>query len=303
MKKLAVLALVFLLLCGCAPREEEPGMKLWFPAAPAEAGDARPAAQAVLWEEFHPADGSAGVEELMSALLSGPEGDGLMDPFPAGVRVQRWAVEDGVLSLDLSAPYGALTGVELTLADYCITLTLCQLEGVEQVRITVDGSPLAQRSRQSFGPGDVIFTGAEEEPRQISAELYFPRIMGKGLGFETRELTLTEDDDLYLMLAQALMAGPEDPDLHTLFPEGVRVLGTWLDDGVCYVNFSAEFLSLAPETAAEQNLLLYSVVDTLGNLNSVSAVQPLVEGERVPSFGGMETNLPLEPDFGLLSAP
>lgn len=300
MKKLGALAAVLLLLCGCAPQAEEPGMKLCFPAAAVEKEVPRPGAQAVRWEALEQ-DGDAGVEELMAALLDGPEEDGLMNPFPPGVRVQSWEVENGLLSLDLSAPYGELSGVELTLADYCITLTMCQLEQVERVQITVDGDPLVQRSRQSFSPDDVIFTGAEEEPRQLSAELYFPRVMGRSLGFETRELTLTEDDDLYLTLTQTLMAGPEDPNLRTLFPEGTRLLGTWVDDSVCYVNFSAEFLSLAPETAEEQNLLLYSVVDTLGNLNSVSAVQLLVEGERPPAFGGLETNLPLEPDFGLLS--
>lgn len=300
MKKLGALVAVLLLLCGCVSQAEEPGMQLCFPAAPVGKEAPRPGARAVRWETLE-SDGDAGVEELMAALLDGPEEDGLMNPFPPGVRVQSWGVENGLLSLDLSAPYGELSGVELTLADYCITLTMCQLEQVERVQITVDGGPLAQRSRQSFSPDDVIFTGAEEEPRQLSAELYFPRVMGRSLGFETRELTLTEDDDLYLTLTQALMAGPEDSNLRTLFPEGTRLLGTWVDDGVCYVNFSAEFLSLAPETAEEQNLLLYSVVDTLGNLNAVSAVQLLVEGERLPSFGGLETNLPLEPDFGLLS--
>lgn len=300
-KKITALCLAaLLLLSACAEAEDPAALRLWFPTA---SGSSRPVAQAVGWEAFDSGadSGPVDMDALLAALLDGPTDDGLENPFPPDTQVLGWALDDGLLRLDLSAPYGELSGIGLTLADCCLTLTLCQVEGVERVRVTIDGGPVAARERQVFTPEDVIFTGAEEEPRQISAELYFPRAMGKGLGFETRELTLTEDDDLYAMIAQALMAGPEDPDLHTLLPEEAVLLGVWVDDGVCYVNFSDELLTLAPESPAEQNLLLYSVVDTMGNLHTVTAVQLLVEGERLPEFGGQEASLPLEPDFGLLS--
>lgn len=237
----------------------------------------------------------------MNALLGGPEDDRLAPIFRSGTQMLGWTVDRGTLYLDLSDAYSELSGVDLTLADCCIAQTLCQLDEVDQVCITVNGAPVAARVRQFFSPDDMIFTGAEDQPRQVSAELYFPRAMGKGLGFETRELTLTEDDDLYAMIAQALMEGPSDPDLHTLVPEGAALLSVGVDDGVCFVNFSGEFLTLAPESEAEQNLLLYSVVDTMGNLGAVRAVQLLVDGERIPEFGGQEASVPLEPDFGLLS--
>lgn len=296
--RLAALLLALVLLpAACAVRPETGGLRLCFPTDP----DAlRPSAQALSWEDLPPGLGSD-VETLVNALLSGPEQDGLAHPFPAGTSLLSWELDGGLLRLDLSAPYGELTGVALTLTDYCLTLTLCQLDQVERVSITVDGSELPQRTRQILTPEDAIFTGAEEEPRQITAVLYFPRALGKGLGFEPRELTLTEDDDLYLTIAQNLMAGPQDPDLHTLLPEGTQLLGATLDDGICYINFSANFLTAAPPSQAEQNLLLYSIIDTMGNLSAVTAVQLLVEGERLPEFGGQETSLPLEPDFGLLS--
>lgn len=288
-----LLAALLLALSSCAPAEEDAGgLLLWF------SDPERTMGQVVATESFA---GEPSVDALMDALLRGPGLDALVSPFPNGTRLLGWTLEDGLLSLDLSAPYSELSGVSLTLADYCITLTLCQLDPVRRVSITVDGAQLPQRTRQVLTPKDVIFTGTEEEPRQITAVLYFPRVMGKGLGFEYRELTLTEGDDLYLTIAQTLMAGPQDPDLHTLLPEGVQLMGVTLDDSICYINFSSGFLTSAPPTAAEQNLLLYSIVDTMGNLSAVTAVQLLVEGERLPEFGGQETSHPLEPDFGLLN--
>lgn len=297
-RKSLLLLAALLLLSACQSQEPQDTLNLWFPSNP-NTGDQT--AQAVAFEAAPEAEtsGSELVEGLSKALFAGPKSESLVNPFPEGTRLLSWKLHDGQLDLELSGEYGSLTGVDLTLADYCLALTLCQLDGVERVCLTVAGA--VGQEKRLLSPEDVIFTGAEEEPRQIDVALYFPRALGKGLGFETRELTLTEDDDLYMMIAGALMNGPTDPDLQTFLPGLDTLTGVWVDDSICYVNFSAEFLAQAPEEEAEQNLLLYSVVDTLGNLDSVTAVQLLVEGERLPEFGGVETNLPLEPDFGLLS--
>lgn len=279
---------LLLLLCACGTAEQPGGMCLWFPV---DLDAPRHSAQAVASQGTE----ADTVESLVAGLLSGPGEEGLARSLPEGTKLENWTLKDGVLSLDFSEEYDTLSGADRTLADYCLTLTLCQLEQVESIRIlTGEAEP------RLLSPQDVLFTGAEEEPRQISVALYFPRALGKGLGLETRELTLTEDDDLYVMIAEALAKGPTDPDLQTYLPRGDILLGTWVDDGVCYVNFSAELLTHAPAGQTERNLLLYSVVDTLGNLDAVTAVQFLVDGDRLAEFGGVETGLPLEPDFGLL---
>lgn len=297
-RKLTLLLSALLLLSGCQSQEPQDTLQLWFPSNPNAGGHTARAVTSEVASEAE-TNGPEAVESLSKALFDGPRSENLLNPFPKGTELMHWRLRDGQLDLVLSEEYGSLTGVDLTLADYCLTLTMCQLDGVEQVRVTVDGA--SGQERHLLSPEDVIFTGAEEEPRQIDVALYFPRALGKGLGFETRELTLTEDDDLYMMIAGELMNGPTDPDLQTFLPGEDTLIGVWTDDNICYVNFSAEFLTQAPEEETEQNLLLYSIVDTLGNLDSVTAVQLLVEGERLPEFGGVETNLPLEPDFGLLS--
>ena len=41
--------------------------------------------------------------------------------------------------MDLSEGYNGLSGIDLTLADSCIVLTLTQLEEVDRVYLTVEG--------------------------------------------------------------------------------------------------------------------------------------------------------------------
>lgn len=295
---IAVFAALLLGLHGCGEAQPQSGITLWFPVT--QTGSAPPAA-AVSGEVLR-TEKLSDVASLMAALLDGPTQEGLENPFPGETRLLGYSQsEHGVLQLDLSAPYGDLTGIDLTLADYCITLTMCQLEGVEQVYITVNGNEIDYRAKQVLSPEDVIFTGAEEEPKQVSELLYFPQKNGAGLGFELRELTLTEEDDLAETILRSLIAGPESTDLISLMPEGCELFDARVDDGICYVNFSAEFRDGAPADPDRQRLLLYSVVNTMGRLDAVTAVQLLVEDEPLTEFGGQSTERPVEPDFSLAS--
>lgn len=161
MRNAVALALALtLLLTGCGGGEKsgerKPGeYTLWFAAVRAGTGSA-----ALGSEEW----AAAGGEDLLELLLRGPESEELTSPFPAETVLRSQRVEEGIAYVDLSEAYGGLSGAELTLADACIVLTLCQLDGVEQVYITVEGEPRPYRD-QVFSPGDFLLDnslGAEE---------------------------------------------------------------------------------------------------------------------------------------------
>lgn len=241
------------------------------------------------------------VEELMDRLLSGPREEllPLASPFPAGVTLRSWSLEDGRLSLDLSEQYGGLSGVDLTVADYCIALTLCQLEGVDSVSITVEGEEVVFRSTQQLRAGDVILTGAEEEPVYVNVTLWFPRREGDGLGVETRQLLLTKNDNLAAAAMEALLSGPAYESLGLTAPEGTALLSLAVEDGVCVLDLSGEFLANIPEDPRVARLMVYGLVNTLCSLDAIELVQIRAEGEVVEFYGGLPTARPLEPNFAL----
>lgn len=161
-KRLGVFLIVLLLLTSCAAPERAGGWKLYFPTASYTGGPA------LVPQSLDPAR-APDPEGLLRCLLAGPEEEGLYSPFPPGVFLRSWYQEDGVVHIDLSEAYGGLSGMELTLADYSIALTLCQLPGVEGVSITVENDPMLFRYRQVLSPGDVLLDdlpagdGAAEE--------------------------------------------------------------------------------------------------------------------------------------------
>lgn len=153
-----VLLALLLLLSACvdgeAP-EEAGGCLLWFPVDSGQTGYGHgPALAAQPWEE-----GQAGPEALLTALLSGPTREGLSSPFPRGVTLRQasWDPErPGVLQVGLSEQYSALTDISLTLADYCIVLTLSQVEGVEEVEILSVGHSANYRSHQLLAGEEAV---------------------------------------------------------------------------------------------------------------------------------------------------
>ena len=109
--------------------------------------------------EAYPGEDEPGPEELLSALLAGPTREGLRSPFPRGVTLRQWSWDEerpGVLLVGLSEQYGALADVSLTLADYCIVLTLAQVEGVEGVEISTQGYQASYRSHQLLDPQEAL---------------------------------------------------------------------------------------------------------------------------------------------------
>ena len=134
--------------CGRQRQEEQADYVLYFPVSgQVEYG---PALDTQPYTGGEPPQ----VESLLDALLAGPTAEGLSSPFPRNVSLLNWTLdeESGILTLNLSEQYSGLADVSLTLADYCIVLTLCQLEGVEGVEIKSAGYSINYRSHQLLRP-------------------------------------------------------------------------------------------------------------------------------------------------------
>ena len=286
------------LLSGCAGRAEETPPEGAYGVYYAVSDDKKSAA-AVACEYHTLPEGGKPIPALIALLLDRPTQAGLKSPFPQGVRMLSWQLSDGQLRLNLSEQYGGLSGVGLTVADYCIALTLCQVEGVESVYVTVEGEEIPFRHTQQLCAADVILSGAEEAAVHVGVNLWFPRAQGDGLGVEYRQVLKTEDDTLRGAVLAAWLAGPEFQSLASWAPEGTEIRSVSVENAVCYVNLSAAFLDGAPADPTQARLLLYSLVNTMGALEQVEAVQLLIEGEGVPSYGGVPAGEPLKPDPSL----
>lgn len=300
MKRMFVLLLCALLLlcagCGLTQKAEPavPVYDLYFrvanlsSAAGADAIAVQPSGIAVDRE----ADASVLADELMDALLAGPQDAALRSPFPAETELRSVRISGGHAVVDLTPVYATLSGVELAMADYCITLTLTQIPEVRSVQTTVNGGLLAYRTSQNFTARDVLISSAEDVVATVEVILYFCDINGFLVG-EKRVLELYEGDTRAESLVAALSEGPggDGTELFSSFPEGFEVQSVWVKDGVCYVNFSSAMLKALPK---EINTVLptQALRLSLRSLENVWDVRLLVDGEAVANIDDVRKTEP-----------
>lgn len=171
-RKLFVGLLVFALLLalpGCGRKEQEPegGIQLYFLKDSGESAGSFVPGAALGTQSFDAAACTQSHREgncpnpgcLLAALLAGPESAGLRTPFPRNTSMKSWSwdeEEPGHLRVVMSEHYSGLTDIALTLADYCIVLTLSQLDSVETVEIQTLGYSANYRSHQVMAAAEAL---------------------------------------------------------------------------------------------------------------------------------------------------
>ncbi len=272
-------ALVAFASCAkSAQEDEESGYALYFLSdLDASGGGDAIAASSVRFTPDETMSTEDCVRTLMELLLAGPDEAALHSPIPEGTALRSLKVSGRRAEIDLSAQYARLSGIDLSLADYCITLTLSQLPNVNAVSITANGSELPYRKTQVLLSADTLLSSRESGLRPITVQLYFLDSETGELRAEQQTLALYEGQTRVNALLEALAQGPEDDSLLSLLPEDFSVVSSRIENGVCYLSIPAN-VSL-PEDEGTRALLFESLEKSILSLSGVDEVQILIEGE------------------------
>ena len=232
---------------------------------------------------------------IMELLLGGCTKSDFIGPVPTGTRLLSCTVTGGTVSVDLSGEYNQLMGIDRTIADYCITLSLLQLTGIYAVRITVmDVSPA--NHEEVYTSAQVLLTSPEDIVRTVEVTLYFPDELGN-LTAEERRLTVYEGETPSEAVVKALTERPMDiyAGLERLLPKGFTALAASVEDGTCYLNLPGNVVSLLPEDSQKQRIMLEGLVNSLCSLEGVEQVQILLNGDYQMLLGTQPVSRPLLP--------
>ncbi|MEG2000789.1 MAG: GerMN domain-containing protein, partial [Evtepia sp.] len=218
--------------------------------------------------------------------------------IPKDVTLLSQKLENGILTLNFSGNYGGLSGIDLTLADYSIAMTLCQLPQIEGVIILVEGEEISYRDRQILRMDDVVLSAYQSEPTKKTVTLYFPKKDQSGLQKEEREVLLTDEQTLTMTVLTELAKGSENQGLGVTSKS--EIVSAEVRDKVCYLNLAASFAEFAADDEMIDRLTLYAFVNTLCTLESVSSVRFLSEGEPMTHYGAVALIAPLQSDTSLI---
>ncbi len=246
------------------------------------------------------------IAELLKQLNNVPDGTALKKPIPDSVDLKSKSLKDGVLTLDFSESYHQLTGISEILRRASVVKTLCQIKEVKKVEYRVENQPLMYSELNPVGAmsaDDFIDnTGGETTYYQtVQISLYYTNADGKKLYQTRHNVEFDGTISLEELVIRQLMAGPLDNDkLAPVMPPGTKLNKVTFKDGICYVDFSKEFLE--GREGVSDEVIVYSVVNSLSEISSVTKVQFFIDGKPVSSYREtIPIDLPVERKLDIIA--
>ncbi len=289
MKKVWLLLLPLLLLCGCSHKSEEGGVSFYYLAAEVEIGSTSELFQT----ELRQMDETRPWKERVQLYLTGPVDENLRNPFPRNVTVRSATLreKEQVLELTLSQEYAQLTGIGRTLANACLTLTLTEYASVERIELHCDnGEDLMDGN--SYLSRDLFESKAEQTNKEYICRIYFTDESQRYLIPALRKVVASENLPIYVL--HQLLEGPTEEGYVATMPRDTRLLGFSLEDGIATVDLSGEFIENRPRMELAERMTIYSLVNSLTELDGIDRVQILVEGQAVDYYQYMRLPETLE---------
>ena len=87
-------------------------------------------------------------------------------------------------------------------------------------------------------------------------------------------------------IVKRLIEGPDEKGYNRIFPKDIKLISVMTTDNICYVNFDSNFLT--EQIVGSPELAIYSIVNSLSELNYVHKVQIMVNGNTNVSFKGVK---------------
>ncbi|GAW91269.1 GerMN domain-containing protein [Calderihabitans maritimus] len=139
-----------------------------------------------------------------------------------------------------------------------------------------------ERADVDVATPDIQMSGEE----MVDIVLYFSDPEGRGLVAETR--TIPKVEGIARATVQELILGPDvESGLRPTIPPGTVLRDINIrPDGLCRVDFSRELINNHPGGSLEEQLTVYSIVNTLTQFPTVERVEILVEGRYVDTIAG-----------------
>lgn len=244
------------------------------------------------------------IDAAIAALYLQPSDYDLRPTLPEDVGVASVGLQDGLLLVDFETGYYKLTGRDEILRRAAIVRTLDQIEGVEEVSFTVDGSPISDSKGVPVGimTSDMFIDNAGNEINsyeRTKLKLYFADEAGTGLVATTEAVAYNSNISMEKLVCEHIISGPLSGGMFPVTDPEVRLMAVTTKDGVCYVNLSKEFLTKQGKLTDE--VVLYSFVNSLTELPNVNKVQFMIDSETEISFGEHSyLNAPFERDLEMV---
>lgn len=240
-------------------------------------------------EEYIPKErtSEAMVEEIAEKIDEEPSDEGYLRLFPKAVVMQSVTYEGQTVTVDFNSEYKKMKNTREILARAGVVKAFTQIPGVSYVEFLNEGEPMTDTAGMLLGKMDKN-TFVENEGENInsymntSLNLYFADQDGDSLKKETISVYYSSNVPLEREVVERLLKGPKSEELQPTLSPNTKILGVSIVEGICYVNLDKSFLSDSMDV--QEELPIFSIVNSLTDACNVRGVQIAVEGETTAIF-------------------
>lgn len=213
-------------------------------------------------------------------------------PVIVDFTVKKCILHESQVTLNLSKEYEMMDFTKEVLVRAAIVKTLTQVEGIELIKLQVEGRDLTDSTGKTIGvmSADTFIDNTGEDMKkyeEVTLTLYFANSTGDKLIKVNRTMRYNTNISLEKLVVEQMVYGPvEQKGSKIAFPtlnSGTKIIGVNIKDGICYVNLNNTFLTLNNNVTAD--VAIYSLVNSLTELPGVLKVQFAVDGETEVKLG------------------
>jgi len=224
--------------------------------------------------------------ELLAILSQTPQNVNFNETI-RNFLVTAYSINEDVIQISVDEHYKDMSATTEVLTRAAIVRTLTQIEGVNYVNMKIGdkdltdslGAVIGSMTAEQFvdNSGNEINTY-----ENVELTLYFASQNGKYLIKAIRPVEYNSNISLERVLVENLIKGPSGEDLYPTINPNTKIQNVTVKDNICYVNLSEDFLTQQSNVTPE--VTIYSIVNTLIELNNINKVQIAIEGNNSVIF-------------------
>lgn len=222
------------------------------------------------------------VGELLERMKHVPTNLECQSVIPERIEKITYRVEENVLYLYADANYALMNAVQEILCRAALTKTLTQIPDIDYLTIFCAEQPIVDKAGNPVGmlsASDFVDSIRDVNSfERTELTLYFANAAGDQLVEEKRDVMRNTNTSVEKLIVEQLIEGPKQAEHYATIPSDVKLLNVSVNDSVCSINLDAAFLNSSLEVAAY--IPIYSIVNSLSELSTVSRVQIRINGSQ-----------------------
>lgn len=229
------------------------------------------------------------ISGILNTLKEGATG--AKATVPKSIEFKSVEIEGTKATISFSENYSTMSSVEEIICRSSIVKSLTVLDEIDTVEFYVGSVPYMNANGKVLGAmkeEDVVvdFSDKLDNQNKRTITLYFSDAEGMYLVPVEKEVELNAEEQIEKVVLDLLIQGPEDENLRRTVPEGTKVKNVYTNEGVCYVDFNEDFVTKHSGGSTGETMTIYSIVNTLTELNKINKVQFLIEGTVREEYKG-----------------